>query len=101
MAYMLTIALIQYVTGGNEDGSMWSILVTFLLQFSVGGLLGYAMGWLTVKLLNKANIGRRPSLRCIFLERRSAKTEAESVLDIVAASSSAIGKVKCTGASPS
>lgn len=57
MAYMLTIALIQYVTGGNEDGSMWSILVTFLLQFSVGGLLGYAMGWLTVKLLNKANIG--------------------------------------------
>ena len=57
MAYMLTIALIQYVTGGNEDGSMWSILVTFLLQFSVGGLLGYAMEWLTVKLLNKANIG--------------------------------------------
>ena len=57
MAYMLTIALIQYGTGGNEDGSMWSILVTFLLQFSVGGLLGYAMGWLTVKLLNKANIG--------------------------------------------
>ena len=57
MAYMLTIARIQYVTGGNEDGSMWSILVTFLLQFSVGGLLGYAMGWLTVKLLNKANIG--------------------------------------------
>ena len=57
MAYMLTIALIQYVTGGNEDGSTWSILVTFLLQFSVGGLLGYAMGWLTVKLLNKANIG--------------------------------------------
>ena len=57
MAYMLTIALIQYVTGGNEDGSMWSILVTFLLQFSVGGLLGYAMGWLYVKLLNKANIG--------------------------------------------
>ena len=57
MAYMLTIALIQYVTGGNEDGSMWSILVTFLLQFSVGGLLGYAMGWLTVKLLTKANIG--------------------------------------------
>ena len=57
MVYMLTIALIQYVTGGNEDGSTWSILVTFLLQFSVGGLLGYAMGWLTVKLLNKANIG--------------------------------------------
>ena len=56
MAYMLTIALIQYVTGGSE-GSIGSILLTFLLQFSVGGLLGYAMGWLTVKFLNKANIG--------------------------------------------
>ena len=56
MAYMLTIALIQYVTGGSE-GSAGSILLTFLLQFSVGGLLGYAMGWLTVKFLNKANIG--------------------------------------------
>ena len=56
MAYMLTIALIQYVTGGSE-GSIGSILLTVLLQFSVGGLLGYAMGWLTVKFLNKANIG--------------------------------------------
>ena len=56
MAYMLTMALIQYVTGGSE-GSIGSILLTFLLQFSVGGLLGYAMGWLTVKFLNKANIG--------------------------------------------
>ena len=56
MAYMLTIALIQYVTGGSA-GSIGSILLTFLLQFSVGGLLGYAMGWLTVKFLNKANIG--------------------------------------------
>ena len=56
MAYMLTIALIQYVTGGSE-GSIGSILLTFLLQFSVGGLLGYAMGWLTVRFLNKANIG--------------------------------------------
>ena len=56
MAYMLTIALIQYVTGGSE-GSIGSILLTFVLQFTVGGLLGYAMGWLTVKFLNKANIG--------------------------------------------
>ena len=78
MAYMLTIALIQYVTGGNEDGSMWSILVTFLLQFSVGGLLGYAMGWLTVKLLNKANIGNEALypilLLCVVFLTFSATT---------------------------
>ena len=43
MAYMLTIALIQYITGGT-DGSWGSILVTFLLQFSVGGLMGYIFG---------------------------------------------------------
>ena len=42
---------------GGSEGSIGSILLTFLLQFSVGGLLGYAMGWLTVKFLNKANIG--------------------------------------------
>ena len=78
MAYMLTIALIQYVTGGNEDGSMWSILVTFLLQFSVGGLLGYVMGWLTVKLLNKANIGNEALypilLLCVVFLTFSATT---------------------------
>ena len=76
MAYMLTIALIQYVTGGSE-GSAGSILMTFLLQFSVGGLLGYVMGWLTVKLLNKANIGNEalyPILLCVVFLTFSATT---------------------------
>ena len=35
MAYMLTIALIQYITGGGE-GAWTDILKTFLLQFGVG-----------------------------------------------------------------
>lgn len=56
MAYMLTIALIQFIMGGDE-GSAWSILFTFLMQFAVGGLIGYLMGKATVWLLNKANIG--------------------------------------------
>ena len=77
MAYMLTIALIQYVTGGSE-GSAGSILMTFLLQFSVGGLLGYVMGWLTVKLLNKANIGNEALypilLLCVVFLTFSATT---------------------------
>ena len=40
-------------------------------------------------------------MRCILRERSSAKTEAESVLDIVAASSRAMGKERCMGAQPS
>ena len=56
MAYMLTIALIQFITGGT-DGSWTSILVTFVLQFSVGGLMGYLSGYITPLLINKANIG--------------------------------------------
>ncbi|MBF1313111.1 MAG: cation:proton antiporter, partial [Porphyromonadaceae bacterium] len=56
MAYMLTIALIQFITGGT-DGSWTSILVTFVLQFSVGGLMGYLSGCITPLLINKANIG--------------------------------------------
>ena len=56
MAYMLTIALIQFITGGT-DGSWGSILVTFLLQFSVGGLMGYIFGRITPAILNKADIG--------------------------------------------
>ena len=56
MAYMLTIAMIQYITGGS-GGEWTSILVTFLLQFGVGGLLGYLLGKVAVWVLNKANIG--------------------------------------------
>lgn len=55
MAYMLTIALIQLVTG-RGDGSWQSVLVTFLLQFSVGSILGYVFGRLTTLFLNKINI---------------------------------------------
>ena len=56
MAYMLTIALIQYITGGGE-GAWTDILKTFLLQFGVGSLLGYVLGKLTGWFLNKVNIG--------------------------------------------
>lgn len=55
MAYMLTIALIQFVTG-QGDGSWQSIVLTFLLQFSVGSALGYVFGKLATLFLNKINI---------------------------------------------
>ncbi|MDY3089799.1 MAG: potassium/proton antiporter [Porphyromonas sp.] len=55
MAYMLTIALIQYITGdGSSSG--WDILLTFVLQFAVGSLMGYLMGRLSVLFINKMNI---------------------------------------------
>lgn len=55
MAYMLTIALIQFVTG-QGDGSFGSIALTFFLQFSVGALMGYLLGRLTTFFLNRINI---------------------------------------------
>lgn len=55
MAYMLTIALIQYITG-TTTGTGWNILLTFVLQFAVGSLLGYLMGRLAVLFINKMNI---------------------------------------------
>lgn len=55
MAYMLTIALIQFVTGGS-DGSWWNILLTFVLQFSVGAGVGFLFGRIAVLFLNRINI---------------------------------------------
>lgn len=55
MAYMLTIALIQFLTG-EASGTGWSILLTFVLQFGVGALVGYLMGRLSVLFVNKMNI---------------------------------------------
>lgn len=52
MAYMLTILLIQMIQSGTFDA--WSGGVTFLLQFSLGSLLGYLLGRGAVKVLNKA-----------------------------------------------
>ena len=59
MAYMLTIALIQFITGGagGADGSWESILMTFVLQFAVGGVMGYLFGRITPYILNKADVG--------------------------------------------
>ncbi len=55
MAYMLTIALMQYVIG-EGGGSGWTILVTFVLQFGVGIGLGYLMGRFGTWFINKVNI---------------------------------------------
>ena len=55
MAYMLTIALIQVIASGS--GFDLGLLVKDLLvQFFVGGVMGYAFGRLSVWLINKVNL---------------------------------------------
>ena len=55
MAYMLTIALIQVIASGS--GFNLGLLVKDLLvQFFVGGVMGYAFGRLAVWLINKVNL---------------------------------------------
>lgn len=54
MAYMITIVLIQVIQMG--EASVGDILLSLLIQFLVGGAIGYAAGWLAIKKLKKFNI---------------------------------------------
>ncbi len=54
MAYMLTIVLIGILGDSNETA--WSILLRFMMQFSIGTIAGYLLGRLTVLLINKINL---------------------------------------------
>ena len=49
MAYMLTIILIETISLGGEL-SGWTVCGQLLLQFGVGGVMGWAMGKITVWL---------------------------------------------------
>ena len=55
MAYMLTIALIQ-VIASDVDFSLLSAVKDILVQFTVGGVMGYAFGRFAVWLINKINL---------------------------------------------
>ena len=55
MAYMLTIALIQ-VIGSGTDFSVSSVATDILVQFAVGGVLGFLFGKFSVWLINKINL---------------------------------------------
>ncbi|MBQ5912881.1 MAG: potassium/proton antiporter [Bacteroidaceae bacterium] len=55
MAYMLTIALIQVIASGTEF-SVLNIVKDILVQFTVGGVMGYAFGRFAVWLINKINL---------------------------------------------
>ncbi|RRD62855.1 potassium/proton antiporter [Tannerella forsythia] len=55
MAYMLTIVLIQLTQAGS-GASFSGIIQMFVVQFLVGGAVGYMLGWIAVKMLNRLNI---------------------------------------------
>ena len=56
MAYMLTIALIQVIASGSSF-SVGLLVKDILVQFFVGGVMGYAFGRLAVWLINRINLG--------------------------------------------
>ncbi len=64
MAYMLTIILIQFIQFGEL--SFWQGASLLLLQFAVGSLVGIALGYTTVWVVNKINIPT-PSLYPILV----------------------------------
>jgi len=57
MAYMLTMVLIQIVGGG--ESTPLTIFTNLLIQFSLGGFIGFAMGKCMTLLLNHINIKNR------------------------------------------
>jgi cell volume regulation protein A len=54
MAYLLTITFIQLLKIG--EGSLWAIAANFVLQLTVGTILGYVFGRIIVKLINKIDL---------------------------------------------
>jgi cell volume regulation protein A len=54
MAYLLTITFIQWIQIG--EGSLWSVALTVILQLVIGAALGYLLGRLAVRLINRINI---------------------------------------------
>ncbi len=56
MAYMLTTALIGYISLSDANVDALQIGFQFTTQFLVGGLLGFVMGYLSVWILNHLRI---------------------------------------------
>lgn len=54
MAYLLTVVLIQCIGDGRV--SMGDILGSFFLQFAVGIVGGWLLGWLAVRIINRIGL---------------------------------------------
>ncbi|MCQ2329924.1 MAG: potassium/proton antiporter [Paludibacteraceae bacterium] len=57
MAYMLTIVLIQIISGGQT--TPLDIFTNLLIQFALGGFIGFAMGKCITLLINNINVKNR------------------------------------------
>lgn len=57
MAYMLTIVLIQIISGGQT--TPLDIFTNLLIQFALGGFIGFAMGKCITLLINHINVKNR------------------------------------------
>lgn len=66
MAYILTVVLVGFVTGG-DDVSAGGVIGTFFLQMLVGAALGYGFGRVSVWVINKINIRSNQSLYSVLL----------------------------------
>ena len=64
MAYMLTIALIQYAK--SSDIGIGTVIADFFIQFIIGGLIGFIIGKGAVRLINRLKIPI-PSLYSLLL----------------------------------
>ena len=64
MAYMLTIALIQFIT--SSALGIGGVLLSFVLQFAIGGAVGFIVGRFAVRLINKIELSI-PSLYSLLL----------------------------------
>ena len=64
MAYMLTILLIQIIQSG--EFSFGQVLLSFFIQFSVGGIAGYLLGRCAVYTLNHFRILNQSLYRLFF-----------------------------------
>ncbi|MGV8830217.1 MAG: potassium/proton antiporter [Breznakibacter sp.] len=56
MAYVLVITLIDLIKLNNEP-NYWVVIGTLILQLGIGALLGFAIGKLAVRIINRIKIG--------------------------------------------
>jgi len=67
MAYLLTVIFIQLVlSSGDGSPGYAKAVLDFFLQFTIGGVAGYFLGKLAVRVINKINLGN-DSLYPIFI----------------------------------
>ncbi len=76
MAYFLTTSFIALAL--LPDSSAWTLIPTFFMQMSIGGAMGYVLGKLMIRLINKINLevdGLYPVLLVAFIFFTYSATE--------------------------